>query len=297
MRKSRWLIGLVCVLFLQSCNLKSNDSQGVVVAECYGKYLYESDLVGVVAPGTDIVDSLNRVNAFVDSWIRRELLLHQAEKNLPKEQFDFSKQIQEYQNSLVIYAYETQLAEQKLDTVVTDEEIETYYEQNKENFQLRQTMVRAAYVILKSDCKQKNDFQKLMRDSDTLMLQRLDIMATYYAVSSYLDVDAWLRLDELLKIIPIEIYNTESFLKKNRFVMFDKDDFTYLVRFEDYLMEEEISPLDMERENIRSMILMKRKKELLDALKSRLYEKAAKDHAFEVYTGSSAQIIETKEDK
>lgn len=297
MSRLRWLLGLVCVLLLQSCNLKSDDSKGVVVAECYGKYLYESDLVGVVAPGSDIVDSLNRVNAFVDSWIRRELLLHQAEKNLPKEQLDFSKQIQEYQNSLVIYAYETQLAEQKLDTVVTDEEIEAYYEQNKENFQMRQTMVRAAYVILKSDCEQKSDFQKIMRDSDTLMLQRLDIMATYYAVSSYLDVDNWLRLDELLKIIPIEIYNTESFLKKNRFVMFDKDDFTYLVRFEDYLMEEDISPLDMERENIRSMILMKRKKDLLDALKSRLYEKAAKDHAFEVYTGSSAQIIETKEDK
>lgn len=294
MSRLRWLLGLVCVLLLQSCNLKSDDSKGVVVAECYGKYLYGSDLVGVVAPETDIVDSLNRVNAFVDSWIRRELLLHQAEKNLPKEQLDFSKQIQEYQNSLVIYAYETQLAEQKLDTVVTEEEIEAYYEQNKENFQMRQTMVRAAYVILKSDCEQKSDFQKIMRDSDTLMLQRLDIMATYYAVSSYLDVDNWIRLDELLKIIPIEIYNTESFLKKNRFVMFDKDDFTYLVRFEDYLLEEQISPLEMEKENIKSVIQMKRKKDLLDAVKSNLYEKAAKDHVFEIYTGSTAQIIEDK---
>lgn len=294
MSRLRWLLGLVCVLLLQSCNLKSDDSKGVVVAECYGKYLYESDLVGVVAPGSDIVDSLNRVNAFVDSWIRRELLLHQAEKNLTKEQLDFSKQIQEYHNSLVIYTYESQLAEQKLDTIVTEEEIEAYYEQNKENFQMRQTMVRAAYVILKSDCEQKFDFQKIMRDSDTLMLQRLDIMATYYAVSSYLDVDNWLRLDELLKIIPIEIYNTESFLKKNRFVMFDKDDFTYLVRFEDYLLEEQISPLEMEKENIKSVIQMKRKKDLLDALKSNLYEKAAKDHVFEIYTGSTAQIIEDK---
>ena len=297
MRKLRWLLGLVCVLLLQSCNLKSDDSKGVVVAECYGKYLYESDLMGVVAPGTDIVDSLNRVNAFVDSWIRREVLLHQAVKNLPKEQLDFTKQIQEYQNSLVIYAYETQLAEQKLDTIVTDEEIEAYYVQNRDNFQLRQTMVRAAYVILKSDCKQKSDFQKLMRDSDTLLLQQLDIMATYYAVSSYVDVDAWLRLDELLKIIPIEIYNTESFLKKNRFVMFDKDDFTYMVRFEDYLMEETLSPLEIEKENIKSMILMKRKKDLLDDLKSKLYEKAAKDHTFEVYTGSTASIIDSKEEK
>ena len=297
MRKLRWLIGLVCFVALQGCNLKSNDSQGVVVAECYGKYLYESDLEGVVATETQGLDSLNRVNAFVDSWIRREVLLHQAEQNLSKEQLDFSKQIQDYRNSLVIYAYETQLAEQRLDTIVTEDEIAEFYEQHKDNFELRYTMVRTAYVILKSDCKQKEDFLKLMKGPDTLALQRLDIMATYYAASSYLDVDSWIRLDDLLKIIPIDIYNTESFLKKNRFVMFDKDDFTYLVRFEDYLMEETLSPLDMERENIKSMILMKRKKDLLDVLKLNLFEKAARDHAFEIYTGSSAQIIENKEDK
>ncbi|MCQ2321917.1 MAG: hypothetical protein MJZ91_11435 [Bacteroidales bacterium] len=297
MRKLHWLTGLFCILILQSCNLKSSDSKGVVVAECYGKYLYESDLEGVVAPGTEGLDSLNRVNAFVDSWIRREVLLHQAEQNLSKEQLDFSKQIQEYRNSLVIYAYETQLAEQRLDTVVSDDEIAAYYEQHKDNFELRYTMVKAAYVILKSDCKQKEDFRKLMKESDTLMLQRLDIMATYYAASSYLDVDSWIRLDDLLEIIPIDIYNTESFLKKNRFVMFDKDDFTYMVRFEDYLMEETLSPLEIEKENIKSMILMKRKKDLLDDLKSKLYEKAAKDHTFEVYTGSTASIIDSKEEK
>ena len=61
--------------------------------------------------------------------------------------------------------------------------------------------------------------------------------------------------------------------------------------------EATLSPLEIEKENIKSMILMKRKKDLLDDLKSKLYEKAAKDHTFEVYTGSTASIIDSKEEK
>lgn len=292
MRLLRLLILALPLLLVQGCDFKSSESKGVVVAECYGKYLYEADLEGVVAPGMDVMDSLQRVNAFVDSWIRREVLIRQAEDNLTKEQLDFSRQLEEYRNSLVIYTYETKLAEQELDTVVTEAEIEEYYEQNKPNFQLRNTIVKAAYVILKSDCKQMKDFLSIMKKEGELPLQQLDVMSNYYAASSYLDVDSWIPLDELLKIIPIEIYNTESFLKKNRFVVFEKDDFTYMVRFVDYLLEESLSPLEMEYENIKSVILMKRKRALLDDLKLNLYEKAVKDHAFEVYTGATASIID-----
>ena len=160
--------------------------------------------------GVGTMDSLQRVSTFIDSWVKRQVLIHQAENNIDKEALDLDKQMQEYRNSLVIYAYESQLIDQKLDTIVSDEEIAEYYEQNKEDFQLRNTMVRVAYVILDEDCKQKADFKKLLNDPDTLMLQNIDIQANYYAVKSFVDVDQWMRLDELTNIIPIQIFNTEQ---------------------------------------------------------------------------------------
>ena len=229
------------------------------------------------------MDSLSRVNAFVDSWIRRQLLIHQAEKNLTPEQLDFSKQLQEYRNSLIIYAYETQLIEQDLDTVMEEDEILEYYEGNKQNFQLRSTMVKVAYVILQNDTKHKKEFQHLMANPDTLMLPQLDAMADHAAVASFLDVDQWVRLDDLLSQIPLEIYNTESFLRKNRFVSFEKDNLLYMVRFEDYLMEENVSPLELERDNIKNIILLKRKKDLLSKMNEDLYDKAQAEQAFEIY--------------
>lgn len=287
MKKFGVLIGIAFLVLLEGCDYFQKSSKEVVVAECYGKYLYASDLQGIVPEGVGTMDSLQRVSTFIDSWIKRQVLIHQAENNLNKEALDLDKQMEEYRSSLIIYAYESQLIDQKLDTVVDEDEIAEYYEQNKEDFQLRNTMVRVAYVILNEDCKQKADFKKLLNDPDTLMLQNIDIQATYYAVKSFVDVDQWMRLDELTNIVPIQISNAESFLKKNKFVSFDVNGYTYMVRFVDYLLEESTSPIDMVRDNIKSVILAQRKQAMIEQMQMALYEKAKKEKAFEVYVGST----------
>ena len=286
MKKTGVLFGIAFLMLLAGCDYFQKSSKEVVVAECYGKYLYESDLKGIVPEGASIMDSIQRVSTFIDSWVRRQVLIHQAENNLNMEELDLKKQMDEYRNSLVIYAYESQLINQKLDTVVSEDEIAEYYEQNKEDFQLRNTMVRVAYVIIDEDSKQKATLEKLMSDNDTLLLQTIDVLATFYAAKSYLDVDHWMRLDELTDIVPIEIFNAESFLKKNKFVDFDANNYSYLVRFVDYLLEESTSPLEMVRDNIKSVILAQRKQALIEKMQTSIYEKAKKEHAFEVYVGS-----------
>lgn len=283
MRISGFLLSVMLLLSAAGCRDYLMKSDRIVVAECYGHKLYAEDLEGVVPADVGRMDSLSRVNAFIDSWIRTQLLIHQAEINLPPEQLDFSKQLQDYRNSLTIYAYESQLIEQYMDTIVNEQEIETYYEEHKENFQLRSTMVKVAYVILDESCKFMKDFKQLMSRRDTLMMNQLDELVEQYAVSSFLDVDEWIRLDDLLSKVPLEIFNAESFLKRNRFVSFEKDNFVYLVRFEDYLMEKSVSPLEMESDNIKSIILLKRKKELLQQMNADLYERAKNEKVFEIY--------------
>lgn len=283
MRKIAFVLGVVLMLAATSCRDYIMQSDRIVVAECYGNKLYPEDLEGVVPAGASKMDSLARVNDFIDSWIRRQLLIHQAEINLAPEQRDFSKQLQDYNNSLLIYAYETQIIEQYLDTVVTEDEIAAFYDENMANFQLRSTMVKVAYVILKDDCKHQKDFKQIMSNRDTLMLPQLDVLASQYAVSSFLDVDSWIRLDDLLETVPMEIYNTESFLKRNRFVSFENDNLVYMVRFEDHLMAESVSPLEIESDNIKNIILLRRKKDLLSQINVELYKKAVKEKVFEIY--------------
>lgn len=283
MRKTCLLTVVALLLLCAGCRDYFMKSDRRVIAECYGTKLYADDLAGVVPEGASKMDSLSRVNTFIELWIHRQLLLHQAETSLTPQQLDFSNELREYRNSLVVYAYETQVIEQQLDSVVSDEEIAAYYEENKGNFELKSNMVRVAYVILENDNKHIKDFQQIMNDPDTLLLSKLSILASHYAVSSFLDAENWVRLDDLMATVPIDIYNAESFLKKNRFVKFEKDNMVFMVRFEDYRLAESLSPIEMESDNIRNIILQKRKKELLSRMSDELYQNAVDNNVFEIY--------------
>lgn len=122
--------GLMLVLALFSCQNSKKGKDDKPVAAIYDKVLYQSDLQGIMYDGISTNDSLVRTKVFIDNWIRRQLLIHQAENNLDKSELDCVKEIEDYRNSLIIYKYESMLIAQNLDTVVSDEEIEKYLKDN-----------------------------------------------------------------------------------------------------------------------------------------------------------------------
>lgn len=122
----RFVIGLVFLMTLSSCHQTVNDNGNKVVARIYDKYLYQSDLQNVLYEGISSSDSIVATKAFIDNWIRRQLVIHQAENDIDKSELDFSKELEEYRNSLIIYKYETYIIEKNLDTIVSDVEIENY---------------------------------------------------------------------------------------------------------------------------------------------------------------------------
>lgn len=123
-------IGLMLILTLASCQNSRNGNGDKIVATVYDKILYQSDLQDVLYEGISFNDSLVRTKAFIDKWIRRQLLIHQAENTIDKSELDFSRQMEDYRNSLIIYKYESMLVEQNLDTVISEEEIEKYLKDN-----------------------------------------------------------------------------------------------------------------------------------------------------------------------
>ena len=279
----RYILGLLTLVMMTSCLDNNNSDKGLVVAKCYEYKLYDTDLAGITTPDMSPADSIERVSNFINNWISQQILLHQAEHNLRSDQLDFSKELETYRNSLVVYAYETQLIEQKLDTIVTDEEIEQYYEQHKDNFHLRHDMVKVAYAIVNSSSKSIKTIRDLLSNEDTLMIQQFNDIAEKEAILFSSDIDTWVRLDDMVSLIPIEIYNPQSFFKKNRFISYDDDDNKVMVRFDDYLLQDAISPLEVEYDNIKTLILLKRKQELLRQMNADLYNIAIKEKAFEVY--------------
>jgi hypothetical protein len=75
---------LAVPILLLSCDLiqrkKENDNgtERPAIARVDETYLYRDELTGIVPAGTPKEDSTSRADAYINSWIRKQLLIRQA---------------------------------------------------------------------------------------------------------------------------------------------------------------------------------------------------------------------------
>lgn len=268
---------------LVSCSTFFKKKTERVLARVNDEYLYESDIKGLVSPGTSANDSLNIIRTYIDNWVQNKLLVSQAKNNLPPTDLDFTAQLAEYENSLIIYAYEKALVDQKLDTVVTDEEIESYYNGNLNNFQLKENIVKMQYVKLSITSKQIPQVRNLLSSDDPVKMTQLSELCEKQAADYFLDNDNWLSFSDVLKEIPVKGYDEEELLRSNRSFEYQDSSFVYLIRIRDFKIKDNVSPLGYEKARIRGIILNKRKIELINAMHRDVYNTALKKNDFEIY--------------
>ena len=254
-----------------------------MLARVNDEYLYESDLKGIFTPMMVQKDSLAITKSFIENWVRQKLIIHQAEKNLSNEQMDFSRQLENYKNSLIIYEYENALVRQKLDTLITDEEIQNYYDGNQQNFLLKDNIIQIQYVKLPLKTGNLKQFKKLLSSNNQEDKNTLSDLCEKQAADYFLDDQNWLLFNDLLKQIPIKTYNQEDFLKNHRDLEYQDSLFVYLVRFKDFKIKESVSPLSFEKQRIRDIIINKRKIDLINRMQDDLYSNARKKNIIEIY--------------
>jgi hypothetical protein len=271
------------LIFLTSCTAFFKKKSERVLARVHDEYLYESDLKGVFTPGVVQKDSLSITKSFIENWIRQKLIIHQAEKNLSEGQMDFSMQLENYKNSLIIYEYENALIRQNLDTLITDEELQNYYDDNQQNFLLKDNLIQIQYVKLPIKSGNIRQFKKLLASNNQDDKNTLSELCEKQASDYFLDDQNWLLFNDLLKQIPVKTYNQEDFLKNHREFEYQDSMFMYLVRFKDFKIKESVSPFSFEKQRIRDIILNKRKIELIKRMQDDIYANARKKNIFEIY--------------
>ncbi len=280
MRIALLLCPLLVLLF--SCGRKSNESDDTLVARVNEKELHLSDLDGIVPSKASAEDSIRLVKAYINNWVRTNLIIDKAEANLSDEQKDVEQQLEDYRNSLIIYSYEKEIVRQNLDTVVSEKEIEEYYNTNQKDFELKDNIVKVNYVKLEKNSKALQKIKKVFYSEKPEDRETLEQLCRENAVNYYLDDQSWLLFNDLLKEIPIKTYNEEQFLQNNRAVEIQDSAFIYMVNFLKFRIKDGVSPIGFERVNIRNIILNKRKLNLISKMKDDLYNEALVKKQIEV---------------
>jgi hypothetical protein len=259
------------------------EQPGNAVARVHDKFLYSEDIRKMLTPGTTREDSILIVTNYVQSWIKQQVILHKAETNLDEEKKDVDKKLEEYRNSLITYIYETELIRQRLDTVVTDPEIEKYYAENQQNFELKDNIIKVLYLRVNRDAPKLKKAREWYRSSNTKDRAALEEYCYQFASDFHLDDETWLLFDDLLKKVPIKTYDKEAFLRNNRFIEIEDSTNIYLVKIADMKIRESLSPLSFVKEDIRNLIINGRKLMLIKEMEKAAYDEALKKNEFEIY--------------
>ncbi|HSG67781.1 MAG TPA: hypothetical protein VK994_03680 [Bacteroidales bacterium] len=274
-----WLLFLLLI----ACKPAGNTGSGDVLVRVYDKYLYASDLKGLVPQGTSARDSLTMVRTFIQNWVDKELIVRKAEENLPEEKKDFTLKLEEYRNSLIIFEYEKMLVKQELDTVISQKEIREYYENNKGSFVLQDDILSMQYLVMPVDSPQVRILRQYMRTIDQHDKDSLVQNAGRYGATIDLMENKWISKDEMSDLIPLESYSYNDYLASRRFYELRDSDFVYLVNIRDYKPADSLSPLEVVNGKIRKIIINRRKTDLVKNMRQDVLQDAIEKNQVEIF--------------
>ena len=279
---AHWVILLWTLIILSGCSYFSRSTGEVVVAKVDEKVYLLKDLKSQLPSGMTKPDSLARVNDILTRWIKKELLLKMAEDNLDESQKDLTKELEEYKNSLLIHRYQSQLLSQKLDTVLTPEDIRNYYASHPEKFTLDFNIVKAVYVEIPKNLAKSDQIKRWMSENSSRSMSELESYSFQYASKFDHFNSEWVDLNTILARIPGVNESPEQILKGTKFHQFSDLNNYYFLLINDYIPAGEKAPYDFVKDRIESLILNTRKMEFLQDLEKNIYEKGKRENRFTI---------------
>lgn len=274
----------IVLLLLTSCDYFKQEDPRIPIARVNDTYLYEEDVINLVSEATSKEDSVLRVNNFIKRWATQQLMIDQAKINLTDKELDgYNKLVDQYRIDLYTEAYKSSIVSQQLDSTITEQEMELYYEANKENFKLNDQLLKVRYIQVAPNFGNLANVQEKLKRFDADDKLELEALSIQFHSYNFND-STWVKKESLIQNVPAIQSSENQVLKKSNFTQLQDSLGVYLVKIEDVLNRNDTAPLSFVGPTIEQIILNKRKLELIKILEKDITKDAIKDKKFETFT-------------
>lgn len=282
MRKIVFII--FTVVLLAACKNYNNTIKRIPVADVGKVTLYRDEMPQLIQHGINDSDSTAIIQNYINKWAKRELLLQKAEENLsPEMKAEIAKQLAETRANLVIYQYQRQMMLEKMDTLISDSEMEKYYADNENSFILHSNIVKALFIKLPVETPYLDKIKLLARSNDQNDLQELESHCYQFAEKFDDFNEEWVSMDRLAAELQEEIDNEENFLRRTKFFETSDSSSVYLVTIRDYRLRSTIAPFEYVMNDIKRIIWNARRFDFIQSLENGIYNEALKENSFKIY--------------
>jgi hypothetical protein len=282
-----FLLGMIassCDLIQMKRGNKEGDESRKPVARVNQSFLYLDELQGIVPKDATAADSAARISSYVTSWIRKQLLLNEAAKNIDINEAEVERRVEEYRYSLIGYEFQNFYIKKNLNDSVSPSEVEAYYKTHLDNFILKQNIVQGTYIKVPKTAPRIQRIKPLVFSNKAKDMEELKSYCLSFSAEYQLPDSTWIELDKLVANSPMAtIPDKIQFLRNYRYYETNDQDFLYFLKVDAFKIADNVSPVQFVESEIRNIILNKRKVELAKKLEDEVYENGAKRKEFEVF--------------
>lgn len=279
-----WIQIVFLTFLVTSCDYFRAPKEPKAIARVGKSYLYLEDIENLVPSGTSKKDSIAIVKSFIDRWATQKLLFEASERNISKAKVaEFNELIDQYKVDLYTKAYIEDLVIRQIDTVVTEAQIESYYNTNKQFFKNSSELVKMRYInLVKENPKFANIKAKFssFTKKDRKELEQQAVKFKSYAFNDSI----WVDINQVYEKLPfVNIENKNKYISSG--INFDYPDSTtvWLVKVNKVLPKDSPTPLEFLKPTIKQIIINNRKLELINTLEKEITNDAINDNKYEIY--------------
>jgi hypothetical protein len=285
--KNKGFVILAGAILLSSCDSfrfkKEDDSEDPIVARVDDQTLRRSELFSITANTTTEADSADLAGRYIQSWIKKQLMIREAGNEGNYDEAELNRKLLDYKYALMVYEFEKSHIDKHINEQVTDTEIEQYYEQNRDNFILKEVIVRLNFVKIEKGLRQNMEIERLLR-ANRDNKNEVEELAIRSASNYFLEDSTWVKFDDIIINTPLYNHpNKVQLLRQNKLIKVDDEDYAYYLKILEYKLEDQIPPMEFVKDEITKIILNKRRVALADQLQKEIYNRALENNEFKIY--------------
>ncbi len=264
-------------LLLSGCYTVGNGSPDQAVVTVDNMVLTLGELANAIPDNISTEDSMVIAEDYVGKWVRSRLMLRQAESNLSAEEKNVDQLLEEYRTSLLVHRYQQKMLEQRHSPLVTSREIENYYNQMKENFNLHENIIQGLFIKVPIEVPNQAQLRSWLKSGRQEDILNIEAYSFQYARKYDQFIENWIPFSRINLILPAPILNENNFLRYSGFYNSSDDSYNYYLAIYDYKLAGDTSPLQFVEDRIKAILLNKKRTEFLNQLSQDLYDEGLRD--------------------
>ena len=271
---------ILIAILLSSCNELTSIKNDKLVSRVGENYLYESEI-----PDFSLYeDSLIRKKVFIDSWAREKILFDLSLVNLDQKSIiNLDELIERYKRDLYINSYKDILINSMVDSIISDSEIDEYYDKNLNKFKLNEDLIKFRFVKIPLDNINLNKIRNGLIRYSSFDMELIDSLS--FQLASYnLNDSLWITKRDFFNQVDFVNYeNQKKYVKKGQLISKRDSMYVNLLFIDDILQANSVAPRSYLTDRIKSTIYNNRKILLIMELNKEIINDAIKSKKYELY--------------